>query len=417
MRISIFTDSFLPYLSGVTFVVLNQANEMVRRGHEVTIFRPRPKLWKRSFPLPEGVDPAIAVHDVPVALPTRKRPDLRIALPTFLYSLAKVRRFRPDVVHAHTEWGCGWEGLLAARTLRIPVVGTFHTFFAEPGYLRQFGLPNFRATRAAMWRFSTAFYNRCDTIICPSQETKRILMTHKMRREPFVVSNGIQQPVIKSDAEIRTLRSEYGVTGSPVFIYVGRVSMEKSMEVALQAFRLVLDKAPQAQLVIVGAGPSDKAVASETKRLGMEKAVLCTGMIDHETLIRDNIFLLGDVFVTASKTENQPLSLMEGMSFNLPLVAADAKGNPELVEHGRNGYVFEPDNPEQMAQFMQTFVDNHPEQAGRMGAESGKIIQEHLVPNVVAKLEDLYWRTIENYVPKKRRWRLRRRGRKEKNHE
>ncbi|MFW6367172.1 MAG: glycosyltransferase [bacterium] len=391
MKICVFTDSFLPYLSGVTFVAINQSNELARRGHELSIFRPRPKLWRRSFPKPKELNADIGLCEVPLTLPTPpNRPDLRIAVPTFLPSLLKVRRLRPELIHVHTEWGCGWEGVLAARVHNIPVVGTFHTFFADPGYLRQFGLPNLRATRAAMWKFSTTFYNRCDAIICPSRETARVLSSRKLRHPPTVISNGIKAPDMKSISAIETMRKNYGITGSPVFLYLGRVSVEKSMDILLHAFRKVLNDSPNARLVIIGAGPSDPEVADLCSQLDMENSVIRTGMIEHDKLIRENLLRLGDVFVTASKTENQPLSLMEAMSFELPLVAADARGNPELVEHERNGFLFEPDNADQMAKQMRKFTRDHPNLTERMGKASGDMIRDHYLPNVGAKLEELY---------------------------
>lgn len=391
MKICVFTDSFLPYLSGVTFVAINQSNELARRGHDLTVFRPRPNLWRRSFPRPEELNAGIRLCEVPLTLPTPpSRPDLRITVPTFLSSLLKVRRLHPDMVHVHTEWGCGWEGLLSARVQKVPVVGTFHTFFADPGYLRQFGLPNLRLTRATMWKISTTFYNRCDAVICPSRETARVLSSRKLRHTPTVISNGIKAPDMKPISAIETMRRDYGVTGSPVFLYLGRVSVEKSMEVLMRAFRNVLDDCPKAQLVIVGAGPSDNEVANLCSELDMENSVIRTGMIEHDKLIRENLPRLGDVFVTASKTENQPLSLMEAMSFGLPLVAADARGNPELVEHGRNGFLFEPDNAEQMAEQMREFTRNHPNLTRHMGKASGDIIGDHYLPKTVAKLEELY---------------------------
>ena len=58
------------------------------------------------------------------------------------------------------------------------------------------------------------------------------------------------------------------------------------------------------------------------------------------------------MFVTASKTENQPMSILEAMSFGLPVVGAAAKGIPELVQHEHNGMLFEADNHEEMAKRM-----------------------------------------------------------------
>lgn len=402
MRVCYFTDSFLPYLSGVTFVVMNQGNELVRRGHGVAVFSPKPKFWRNCEDRPDELHPDIEMHRVPMSFPTRSRPNLRVTVPTFLSSLRHVRRFRPDIVHVHTEWGCGWEGLLAARALRIPVVGTFHTFFADPGYLKQFHLPNYRATRAVMWRYSVTYYNRCDALICPSQSARNNLLSKHVRKNPTTISNGIIEPEVKSDDAIRVLRERYGVRGSPVFIYVGRVSVEKSLEVVLQAFKKVLSGCPESQLVIVGDGPTDDALDAEAERLGISSAVLRTGAIDHDVLVSESIPRLGDVFVTASDTENQPLSLMEAMSFGLPLVAADAKGNPELLEDGRNGFLFPPGDADTMAAKMQRFVDT-PALAASMGRESDTLIRPHYVPNVVDRLEDLYTDTVHEYKHKRRR--------------
>ncbi len=387
MRVSIFTDSFFPYISGVSSAVCNQANEMVRRGHDVTIFRPKPKRADRD----EGVGAladSITIQDIPFSVSVRNIPNLHVALPVFVSSLFHMRRNEPDVVHVHTEFGCGIEGLMLARMRGIPAVGTFHTFFAEPNYLKQFYIPNTSLTRRAMWKYSVTFFNRCRTIISPSQSVKDYLMRWGIAQEPVVMSNGIDRPNLKPDDEIRAMREAWGIDDF-AFVYVGRVSPEKSLEVVLEAFREIHRGFPRTKFVMIGAGPSVKRLEQRIRQYGLDRAVIRTGRIDRTRLMRDNLLRLGDAFVTASKTENQPVSILEAMTFGLPIVGARAKGIPELVDHEKNGFLFEPDSVEQLVRQMKVLIRNR-DWTRSMGRHSLRMAAFHHIDVVGDRLEQLY---------------------------
>ncbi|MFN9752450.1 MAG: glycosyltransferase [Planctomycetota bacterium] len=251
MRISIFTDSFLPYTSGVTYSVLNQARELVRRGHEISIFRPKPGRGAAPAELPHGVE----LYDVPFAVPIPRVPQLRITLPSFITSLRRLRKINPDIVHLNTEWGCGWEGLVASRLLGKPTIGTFHTFFAEPGYLKSFGLPPCSWLQSLMWGYSVFFFNTCRRVTSPSQAVKQSLLDHGIRSEPVLIPNGIPLPEPIDWRQVKRERMKLQIYG-PSFVYVGRMSPEKSLPVVLEAFAQVQRRRRSARLVMLGAGPS-----------------------------------------------------------------------------------------------------------------------------------------------------------------
>ncbi|MBC2606763.1 glycosyltransferase [Pelagicoccus albus] len=350
MRICLFTDSFLPYISGVSSAVYNQANELSRRGHSVSIFHPRPSR-NDSFETVPGLDSSVSVYGLPFSVPTFNIPKLRWSMPLFLYSYRRLRQDPPDLVHVHTEFGCGLEGMLLGRWKNVPVIGTFHTFFAEPDYLKQFYLPAFGWTQKAMWKYSVGFFNRCAHIVSPSKSVRDHLVSRGLHRPATVLSNGIERMSLRPPEEIQAFRKSLGIEDF-AFIYIGRVSPEKSIEVALAAFRQVLHENPKAKFVLVGNGPGDAAVDEKIAELGIQNSVIRTGRIERDRLMKENYPLLGDVFVTASKTENQPVSILEALAFGLPLVGPRAKGIPELVDDGVNGLIFEPDNVEQMAACM-----------------------------------------------------------------
>ena len=387
MRVCLFTDSFLPYISGVSSAVFNQANELARRGHEVSIFHPRPHRLDQMSQLP-GLDGSVGVHGLPFSVPTGNIPKLRWNLPLFLYSYRRLKKAPPDLIHVHTEFGCGLEGMLLGRWKKVPIVGTFHTFFAEPDYLKQFHIPNFAFTRKAMWKYSVAFFNRCSHIVSPSRSVRDHLVARGLTTKATVLSNGIERVSVKPPEAIAAFRRSLGIDDF-AFIYIGRVSPEKSLSVALEAFKLCLSVNSKAKFVLVGSGPADAAVNAKIKELGLERAVIRTGRIERNELMAANYPLLGDVFVTASKTENQPVSILEALAFGLPLVGPRAKGIPELVEDGRNGLIFEPDDARGMAEAMVRLMTS-PQLQASMRQASLDCAATHDIEHVGEQLEGIY---------------------------
>jgi 1,2-diacylglycerol 3-alpha-glucosyltransferase len=400
MRICMFTDSFLPYCSGVTFSVLNQASELVKRGHDVCVFRPKPHKQDLDENTSLDMPPEVEIFDVPFSVGITKVPKLRVTLPSFISSLWRVRKWNPDVVHMSTEWGCGWEGLIASKLLRKPTVGTFHTFFADPGYLKSFGLPSFNFIQQFMWWYSVRFFNACRLVTSPSKSVKDALIAHGIRFDPIIIPNGIERPVRVDADQIMKKRNDFGIYG-PSFVYCGRISPEKSLDVVLRAFAIVQKRRRRAKLVIIGDGPLKASLELQAVELGIQDNVLFLGHVSHERLIEENLLLLADTFVTASKTENQPMSILEAMSFGLPIVGPTAKGIPELIEDRVNGLLFKPDHHEEMARCMLVMA-NKRRQRKRMGHGALMFAAEYQMPQVVDQLEKVYQQAIAEGRPQRK---------------
>lgn len=391
MRICLFTDSFLPYISGVSSAVFNQANELASRGHEISIFYPRPEREDRLAQI-AGLDPGIKLFGLPFSVPIPNAPKLRFSVPFFLFTYRRLNIAPPDLIHVHTEFGCGLEGMLLGRLKRIPVVGTFHTFFAEPEYLKQFHIPNFAFTRKGMWKYSVTFYNRCSHIVSPSKSVRDNLVKRGLSKSTTLLSNGIERIDFRPESEIREFRQSLGIDDF-AFIYVGRISPEKSLDMLIDAFAQVTRVNPKAKLVIVGAGPSDPDIDKQLASLEIEDSVVRVGRIERDILMKENYPLLGDVFITASKTENQPVSLLEAMAFGLPMIGPRAKGIPELVTHGDDGLIFEPDDECAMANAMIRLMKDDSLRL-QLSAAAKRNANEHRIDRVGGKLESIYLEVI-----------------------
>lgn len=388
VRICIFTDSFLPYCSGGTFAVLNQALELSRRGHDVSIFRPR--VWgdDKSDLLPE----AIKVYESPFSLPVPHVPKLYITVPSFWSVGRKLLAIRPDVIHLNTEWGCGWEALLGAKWLGIPSVGTFHTFYADPGYLTAFNLPDKAVMQRLMWRYSLFIFSQCNTVVCPSEAVREAMVARGLRSKPVLISNGIDSVALRPHQEIVALRAKYQLHG-PTFIYVGRLSPEKSLDLLLRAFQHVVAHLPEARLVLIGSGPYGPRLDQIVGQLGLNSHVVQLGYVPHHDLLAQNLPRLGDVFVTASKTENQPLSIMEALAFGLPVVGVNARGMPELVADSVNGLLCQPDDPIDMARGMMRLMTDEALRH-RMSKAAIASVAKHAIRHTIDELEQTYRQTI-----------------------
>lgn len=354
MRIALFTDSFLPYICGATFAALNQANALAERGHQIRIYCPGPLNEKQTGPKAPELHPSISIKRVPLSLPWGGQPNLNVVIPTLWPTIRDLRKFAPEVVHMHTEWGTGWAGIIAARRLKLPTVGTFHTFWDDPLYVQHFPWPNWKIVQRSMGAYSSFFYRRCATVIAPSAAAKNHLL--KRGVDATVVSNGIPHTEWQSDEAIAQLKQKYSLTDRLTFLYLGRVSGEKSLHLCLEAFKRVHQKYPESRFAMIGDGPEMPRIKTIIQELDIQDSVVLTGAIPHDELMASNLPRIGDVFITASETENQPVSILESMTFGLPAIGPRSRGIPELIEEGKNGFLFEPGDVDGLVKWMNTIA-------------------------------------------------------------
>lgn len=151
------------------------------------------------------------------------------------------------------------------------------------------------------------------------------------------------------------LRRKYGVDGSLVVLYVGRLEFRKGVHVLAEAATRIADRFPNVQFVFVGsdtksalAGGSMRAYTEQIFRNNrIEKALKIIDGVGHQDIA--GIYGLGDILVVPSLYENLANVLLEGMAAGLPIVTTSSGGSPEVVVHGTNGLVVPPGDPEALA--------------------------------------------------------------------
>jgi glycosyltransferase involved in cell wall biosynthesis len=321
MRIALFTETFLPKVDGIVTRLCHTITHLQANGHQVLIFAPEGGL--RDY---QGAE-VFGVSGFPLPL----YPELKLALPRPAIGTALIN-FRPDLVHAVNPAVLGLAGLFYSKTLKLPLVASYHTHL--PQYLKYYRLG---MLEGLLWELLKAGHNQARLNLCTSTAMVDELAGRGIERLALW-QRGVDietfQPDLRSQAMRSRLSQEH--PDSPLLLYVGRLSAEKEID----QIKPILEAIPDARLALVGDGPY---------RQDLEKHFANThtcfaGYMTGKEL--GSAFASADAFVFPSRTETLGLVLLEAMAAGCPVVAARSGGIPDIVQDGVNGYLFDPADPQ-----------------------------------------------------------------------
>jgi 1,2-diacylglycerol 3-alpha-glucosyltransferase len=355
MNIAFFSDTFLPKFDGIVTSILNTTGELLRRGHRVMVVAPR--IHRNQREIIGNYNPEIKVMLIP-GINALFYPEFKLTPPASPWIISELKKFEADIIHFHTPFTMGMEAIISSRILKKPLVSTFHTYFCEPEYLKIVKLDWVPGLVRFGWLYSNFFHNRCSVTLSPSRFSAGKLESLNVRSPIEVLSNGIplQTPRELSLQEREELKNRYNLKDH-VMLFVGRVSEEKCIDVLIDAAKKVAEKRSDTVLLIVGDGPASGKYRQLVKESGLDEYIIFTGSIPHDDLIKSGLFETSDFFVTASTSENQPMTIIEACMFGLPLIGVDAKGVPEMIRD--NGFVAEPGNSKEIAGYMLELLENN----------------------------------------------------------
>jgi phosphatidylinositol alpha 1,6-mannosyltransferase len=243
--------------------------------------------------------------------------------------------FGPDIVHAASPFLLGAQAIGSARRLGIPSVAIFQTDVA--GYARRNRLG--AATKFA-WRVIRWIHNDANLTLAPSSASMADLQKAgigRLGRWGRGVDLDTYHPRNRTTAGSRALRERLTPNDEVVVGYVGRFAPEKQVE-RLAALRGM----PGIRIVLVGDGPSMPVV----KRALDGMPVTYLGQLRGAELAA--AYASFDIFVHTGTEETFGQTLQEAHATGLPVIAPRAGGPIDIVEHGLNGYLFEPGDDAEM---------------------------------------------------------------------
>ncbi len=168
------------------------------------------------------------------------------------------------------------------------------------------------------------------------------------------------------------LNGEFDPLPRPVFLYVGRLIREKGLYTLIEACSLLKkNKVGDFSLAMVGHGPEEVGLRAAARTLDVDNRISWVGAVDYSQL--GAFYKASDVFVFPSFEDIIGMVVPEAMVFGKPVLCSDQAGAKEMVCHGRNGFVFDPNDARQLARHMASFIEQ-PELIRQFGLESKKII-------------------------------------------
>lgn len=251
--------------------------------------------------------------------------------------LPRLRRQSFDAVHIHTFGIAFYEGLKLAKTLKLPVLSTYHTHFEEylPHYVSFLpaSATRFGCHQVAIWQC-----NAVNAVIVPSQEMALNLQHNGVRSPMHIVPTGIDLNRFSNGDGSRFRRKFRISPNRQMLLFVGRVAPEKNVDFLIRMLGKVVVRFPDLLLVIVGGGHDLERLQDFAHSLGLSMNVLFTGWLFRDTELLD-CYDAADIFVFASRTETQGLALLEAMAMGVPIISTSHLGSRDTVQPHRGAVV------------------------------------------------------------------------------
>ena len=336
MRIGIFTDTYPPYINGVSTSIAMLEQALIKDGHEVFIVTVNTEKMRYKY---ENDERIIRIPGIPIGIY-----DYRLTGVYPLRAIDKIRKWKLDVIHSHTEFGVGTFARIIAKQFDIPLVHTYHTMYED--YVHYITKGYFNKSSKKIVEYLTKFY--CDKtateLIVPTKKTYDLFkQKYKVDRNVHIVPTGIEVERFYKEnfnkREINKIKSSLGLSEKDfVILFVGRLGKEKAVDLLIEAQYSIVKNFKNVKLVIIGDGPDADSFKELAKKLKLEKNVIFVGKIPWEIIPK--YYQIADVFATASNTETQGLTVIEAMAASIPVVCLDDDAFRTVVINDLNGYLF-----------------------------------------------------------------------------
>ena len=330
MKILITTDFYKHNLGGVMTSILALCAGLRTQGHEVRILT----LSDHDASYREGDDYFIRSAAAYYA------PGMRVSFAFHDPLIKELIDWRPDSIHAQSEATTLTMAMKIRKRCGAPLLMTCHTDYACYVFGKAKDVPVIKALAKVV---GAVFYRSADRIVVPSKKALSFPFLSKVKDRLVVIPNGIELKKycqILYPNEKKELCRTLGIPGNArILICASRLSKEKNIGELISFLPPLLEKVPQALLLIVGEGPERKHLEKQAERLHIKDHVIFAGRIPFEDMWR--YYALSDIFVSASVFELHSMSYLEAMAEGLPLLCREDEALDGVLEAGKNGLIYQ----------------------------------------------------------------------------
>lgn len=336
MRIGLFTDTYPPFINGVSTSVFMLKKSLEAQGHQVFVVTLNNESFHYKFDENKTV---IRIPGLPIGIY-----DYRVTSVYPLRAMNIIRKWKLDVIHSHTEFSVGTFARFVSRQYNIPLVHTYHTLYEDYVYYITKGY--FDKPSKKIVEYLTQFY--CDKtaneLIVPTKKIYDLIKEkYNVDKNIYIIPTGIEvERFYKENVDqkkVDAIGKKLGLTKKDFcIIFVGRMAKEKNVDLLLSAQQKINEKDKNVKLIMVGDGPDLDEYKETCKKLGIEKNVIFAGKVPWEDVPK--YYRLADIFATASTSETQGLTVIEAMAASVAPICINDESFKNTVVDGYNGEIF-----------------------------------------------------------------------------
>lgn len=394
MRIGIFTDTYPPYINGVSTSIAMLEKALKKKGHQVFIVTVNSEEMSYSFS-----DRIIRIPGIPIGIY-----DYRLTGIYPLKAINRIKEWNLDIIHSHTEFGVGTFARIIAKQLDIPLVHTYHTMYED--YVHYITKGYFDKESKKVVEYLTKFY--CDKtaneLIVPTKKTYDLFKEkYGYARSVHIIPTGIDVEKFyrekNNQEKAQLIKKELGITKDDfVIMFVGRMGLEKSIDFLIENQKSLVKENKNVKLLLIGDGPDIDNLKELAKKEKVTDNVIFVGRVPWEDI--SVYYQIPDVFTTASKTETQGLTVLEAMAASLPVVALNDEAFNEVIKDDYNGFLF--NNKKEYKNAMIKLM-NSKELLNRLSVQARNSVEVHSAKYFAEKVLIVYRKALNGRKPKGKR--------------
>ncbi len=354
MKVAIFTNNYLPRISGVSVAVTFLEEALQHHGHETMVVAP-------DYAVPgEGIGDAdeSPLHPV-VRVPSLAFPNKHVSVPFEAIGRPAVMRavdaFVPDIIHSHHPFSLGKTAQECSAALDVPLCYTFHTLYEF--FAHYVGL-DLDPVRKFVRDLVVGYAQGCDRVVAPTDPIRAHLHEQGCQTPVVTIPTGLDMARFDdvSCGDVARLRQRFGLDSfDDVLLSVGRITKEKNVMLCVDTLAEVVARGRNAALLMLGRGPDVEAVRRRARKQGVAQRLVFGGFLSQRELAA--VYRLGKVFLFPSVSDTQGIVLYEALACGVPIVATDSMASRAAVDHGSNG-LFAAELPVAFADAVCRILDN-----------------------------------------------------------
>ena len=393
MRIGIFTESYPPLVNGVSTSILMLEHALTKLGHEVFIITVSDN--KKDYVL-ENNGHILRLPSVNLA----NCYDYKMTSVYPIKAVNMIKKMNLDVIHSNVEFTVGIFARVVSEQLSIPLVHTYHTNWEDYTHYITKNKKILDDICKKLLKYLVVFFEdkTVTELIVPSNKIYNLFKDkYKFTKNIHIIQTGIETSKFYKEnfnqKDINSLKKKLGIKKKDfVVMTVSRLAKEKSVDRIINNHKELVKKYSNMKLLIVGDGPDIDKLKDEAKSLGVSDSVIFTGKVPLSDI--PIYYQLGNVFVTASKSETQGLTVVEAISSSLPVVAVKDDSFVNSVIEDFNGFVFI-DDEKYINSISKLYEDK--DLYNRLSNQSRLLSEDFSSEYFALKVLKVYETAIENY--------------------